>query len=219
MNFLTRFYDDLLQRVKGKPKGNFLKRFYHWMLHWAKTKYASWALFLDAFLDSSFLPIFPPDILLIILSMGHPERSLWFATICATGSTLGSLLGIGIGWFLWGHVHTFFFQYLFDEALFHKIEALYRTHAFWVVVGAGLTPLPHALFTIGAGACHVSFPLFLVATVIGRFARFFLVGSLFYFLGPRITRFIERNFSWLPIALAALIAGMYFLVNWLIAVI
>ncbi len=188
------------------------------MLHWAKTKYASYALFLNGFLDSSFLPILPPDIPLIILCMGRPERSFWFATVCAAGSSLGSLLGFAIGWLLWGQVHEFFFRYLISEAFFQKVEHLYQTHAFWVVVGAGLTPFPHAAFTIGAGACHVYLPVFILATLIGRFARFYLVGSLFYFLGPRITRFIERNFSWLPGALAALILGGYFLVKWLIAV-
>lgn len=197
---------------------NVLERFYRWMLHWAKTRYATRALFLDGVLDSSCLPIFPPDILLVILAMGHPEKSLWFATVAASGSVLGSLLGFGIGWFLWSHVHVFFFQYIFNEALFHKIELLYQAHAFWVVIGAGLTPLPHALFTIGAGACHVYFPLFLVATFLGRFARFYLLGSLFYFLGPRIRRFIERNFSWLPVALIAVMAGIYFLIKWLVSI-
>jgi len=52
----------------------YLRRLYTWVLHWAKTPYGLWALFVLAFAESSFFPI-PPDVLLIALVLGSARSS------------------------------------------------------------------------------------------------------------------------------------------------
>ena len=69
-----------------------------WVEAFAETPYGDVALFGIAFVESSFFPI-PPDILLIALCLGSPERSLWFAAICAVGSVLGGMAGYALGFF------------------------------------------------------------------------------------------------------------------------
>ena len=58
------------------------------MLHWADTRYGVPALFVLAFVESSFFPI-PPDVLLIALCMGAPKKSFKFEGWCALASVLG----------------------------------------------------------------------------------------------------------------------------------
>ena len=67
-----------------------------WVTHWASTPYGGWALFVIAFVESSFFPI-PPDALLIALCLVEPDRSFFFALICSVGSTLGGMFGYYIG--------------------------------------------------------------------------------------------------------------------------
>jgi len=67
-----------------------------WVMHWANTPYGGLALFVLAFCESSFFPI-PPDVLLIALCMANSPMSFWYALICSLGSTLGGMLGYGIG--------------------------------------------------------------------------------------------------------------------------
>jgi membrane protein YqaA with SNARE-associated domain len=46
-----------------------LRRLYDWVLSWAHHPHAQTALFVLAFVESSFFPI-PPDVLLIALALG-----------------------------------------------------------------------------------------------------------------------------------------------------
>ena len=57
-----------------------LRRLYDWVLHWAGTPYAGWALFLLSFAEASFFPI-PPDVLLIALCVAKPPKAFKYALI------------------------------------------------------------------------------------------------------------------------------------------
>ena len=70
------------------------------IIEWTEATFAplgAWGLFILAFIESSFFPI-PPDILLIILSLASPEKALFYALICTIGSVLGGMLGYGVGY-------------------------------------------------------------------------------------------------------------------------
>ncbi len=130
------------QLCGGGGARGWLKRLYHWVLHWAETPYGTPALFLLAVAESSFFPI-PPDVLLIALALGRPKKSFLFAAVCSIGSVLGGILGYCIGWFLWEQVHPFFVSYVFSQQVFDTVQDLYQTHAFWTVFTAGFTPIPY----------------------------------------------------------------------------
>ena len=66
----------------------------------------------------------------------------------------------------------------------------------------------YKVFTISAGAFKINLWVFIVASVVSRSARFFLVGGLIYFFGPRIQSFIDNYFNLLAVAfIVFLIAG------------
>lgn len=81
-----------------------MRQLYNWVLHWAETPYAVPALFLIAFAESSFFPI-PPDVLLIVLVLGIPKKAFKFATVCTIGSVLGGMFGYFIGYEFFGAVN------------------------------------------------------------------------------------------------------------------
>ena len=68
-------------------------------IEWTKRTflpYGELGLFLVAFMESSFFPV-PPDLLLIVLGLAAPEKALWFALIATVGSVLGAAFGYFIG--------------------------------------------------------------------------------------------------------------------------
>ena len=73
-----------------------LKKFYDWVLHWAETPYAVYALMIIAFAESSFFPI-PVDLLLIAMATSNPRRSLEYACLASLFSVLGGIGGYLIG--------------------------------------------------------------------------------------------------------------------------
>jgi len=201
-----------------------LRRLYDWVLHWAETPYGAPALFILSFVESSFFPI-PPDPLLIALVLGAQNRAFRFALNCALGSVLGALFGYAIGYYVWwseagvfSPVALFFFQHIpgFSVELFRHIQGLFDKWNFWIIFTAGFTPIPYKVFTVSGGAFDVNLPMFLIASVVSRGARFFLVAFLIWKFGPQIKGFIDRRFNKLAILFTVLLIGGFAVIKWLV---
>ena len=125
---------------------------------------------------------------------------------------MGGILGYGIGALVWLSVSGFFFDYvpgLTPEA-FANVQELYDRWGFWAVFGAGLTPIPYKVFTISAGVFAINFPVFVLASVLSRGLRFFLIAGLIYRYGEPIRRFIDRYFGLLTWVFALIfVLGFY----------
>ena len=192
-----------------------VRNLYDWVLSWAETPYGGVALFLLAVAESSFFPI-PPDVLLVALCVGKREHALRFAAICSAGSVIGGMIGYGIGWGAWGVVDQLFYDYIpgFTEAKFNSVGGLYEQYNFWVVFIAAFTPIPYKVITIAAGVFHISFPMFVVASLVGRAARFYLVAGLLYHYGEPIKGFIDKWFNLLVVAFTVLLIGGFALLKY-----
>lgn len=190
------------------------RRLYDWILHWAKTPYGTWALFLLAFAESSFFPI-PPDPLLIALAIARPKAALKFALICSVGSVLGGCVGYLIGWqFMAAIGDRIVSLYGLSEKVAY-IEAMYNQYDAWAVAIAGFTPIPYKVFTISAGAFKINFIVFVIASILSRSARFFLVGGLIRIFGKTIQAFIEKYFDILAITFTILLVGGFVAIKYL----
>ena len=200
---------------------NIVKRLYDWMLSWGDSRWGALALFLFAFAESSFFPI-PPDVLLIALCLGAVARSFRFAAICTAGSILGAMVGYAIGYFVWQNaageytaLAHFFFNHVFSVEAFEKVGALYDQYNFWIVFTAGFTPLPYKLFTISGGLFHINFVMFIIASIISRGLRFFLIAGLIWKFGAPIKVFIDKYFNLLAIAFTVLLIGSFVLIGYI----
>uniref|UniRef100_A0A832G7I6 DedA family protein n=1 Tax=Ignavibacterium album TaxID=591197 RepID=A0A832G7I6_9BACT len=201
-----------------------LRKLYDWVLHWAETPYGPIALFILAFAESSFFPI-PPDALLIALVLGATTKAFRFALNCTIASVLGALFGYTIGHFLWWtpsneftSIAMFFFNNIpgFTEKLFFDVQKMYDQYNFWIVFTAGFTPIPYKVITISAGAFNIDIIMFVIASVISRGARFFIVAFLIWKFGPQIRNFIDKYFNWLAIAFTVLLIGGFVVIKYAI---
>lgn len=202
----------------------FIRKIYDWVLHWAETPYGPAALFILAFAEASFFPV-PPDALLIALALGARSKSFKFALTCAAGSVVGALAGYAIGHFVWwgidnsfSSIALFFFDNIpgFTQELFYRVKGLYDEWNFWIIFTAGFTPIPYKVFTISGGAFEINLMMFVIASVISRSARFFLVAYLIWRFGPQIQNFIDKYFNLLAIIFTILLVGGFVLVKYLI---
>lgn len=198
---------------------NIVKRLYDWMLSWGESRWGGWALFFFALAESSFFPI-PPDVLLIALCLGVTSKSFRYAFICLSGSIIGAMIGYAIGFFLWQNtageysvLANWFFQHVFSEESFKSVGALYDQYNFWIVFTAGFTPLPYKLFTISGGLFHINFVMFILASIVSRGMRFFLIALLIWKYGKPIKGFIDKYFNLLAIAFTVLLIGAFFVVG------
>ncbi len=185
---------------------NFIKSCYDWTINWAKTKYAKWALFFISFAESSFFPV-PPDVLLIPMVIA--ERKKWFqiAFICSVGSVLGALLGYFIGYQFYELIGQKIVDLYNLQSAVDIVSTKYHEHAFIAIFTAAFTPIPFKVFTIVAGLVKISLMSLILASAIGRSARFFIVAILLRIFGEKIQYFIEKYFNMLTIIFVILLVG------------
>lgn len=205
--------DSVGEAIRARP--GVLRRLYDWVLSWAATPHGPAALAALAFAESSFFPV-PPDPLLIALCLGAPARSLRFAATATVASVVGAMVGYLIGFGAWSATGDFFFRYVpgITPAAFERVRSLYDAYDFWAVFVAGFTPIPYKVFTLSAGVFSISFPVFVLASVLSRGARFFLVAALIRRYGPPVKAFIDRYFNILTWVFAALLVGGFLLVRY-----
>lgn len=187
-------------------KPHLIRRLYDWVLHWAHTPYGTPALSLLATAESSFFPI-PPDPLLMALAMSRPERSLFYAFVCSLSSIIGGAIGYLIGWQLWSVISDFFFSHVpgFTHEVFNLVAQKYNDNAFLAVFTAAFTPIPYKVFTIAGGVFQINFLEFMLASVVGRSMRFFLVAGLIWKFGASIKATIDKYFDWVAVGFTALL--------------
>lgn len=194
---------------------------YDWVIKWSNSRYSLVALFLLALAEASFFPI-PPDVLLIALCMGAYYKWKRFALITSVGSILGGILGYLIGHFAFELIGERLISltasiagtspdYLLEQAQywFSEKEMYGMKVGAWAVGIAGFTPIPYKVFTIAAGFFDMPFIPFVLASVISRTLRFFVVGGLIGLLyrkyGEKIKTFIDKYFNLLAIAFVVLL--------------
>ncbi|PIN85526.1 MAG: hypothetical protein COV47_01690 [Candidatus Diapherotrites archaeon CG11_big_fil_rev_8_21_14_0_20_37_9] len=170
------------------------------LILWTKETFGSFGpagLFILAFAESSFFPV-PPDILIIAFSLAAPSQAFFFALIATIGSVLGALFG-------------YFLGQKFGEPLLLKfakkqqvehVQKLYKDLGFWAVVAAGFSPIPFKIFTILSGIMELEKKKFVIACIVSRAGRFFLVAGVIYFFGAEINTFLNQYFEILTLAIS-----------------
>ena len=207
--------------MRHKHRNTMIKRLYNWVLSWSDSRWGWLALFIIALFEASWFPL-PPDVLLIALCLGATKKSFRFATICLTGSILGAALGYCIGHFLWmtpagepTAIANFFYENIFSIESFNNVGNLYDKYNFWIVFTAGFTPLPFKLFTIAGGMFDINFVMFIIASIVSRGMRFFLIGWLIWRYGAPIKSFIDKYFNLLATLFTVILIGFTALAFWL----
>lgn len=191
---------------------NALYKSKEWMEGFANRPSALLAIFLIAFAESSFFPI-PPDVLLIAIAIAQPKVSFRAALWCSIGSVLGGVFGYGIGYFLMESVGYSIVNFYNAQDVWAKVVETYNGEVgMWFLAGAAFSPIPYKISTIAAGATNMDLLAFILISSIGRSARFFLVATIIYLVGPTAKVFIDKYFDKLSLAFVVLlILGFIFI--------
>ncbi|MDE9449065.1 DedA family protein [Aliiroseovarius sp. Z3] len=191
-----------------------IRRLYDWTMGLADTRHALWALAVVSFLESSVFPI-PPDVLMIPMIIARPSRAFVIATVALVSSVIGGAFGYFIGWGLYESVGQPVLEFYGKTAEFGHFAETYNQWGAWAVLIAGVTPFPYKVITILSGSTGLNFGIFMVASVIARGLRFFIVAALLWKFGAPIRDFIERRLGLMFILFVVILLGGFYLVKYL----
>lgn len=204
------------QKVRFYREGAaMLRRLYDWTLSLAARPQASRWLAAVSFIESSFFPI-PPDVMLMPMCMARREKSFHFAAIATAASVIGGVFGYAIGLFFFATIGQAIIDIYGLQDAFEATRQRFNDSGVWWVMIAGFTPLPFKVITIVSGVTQMPLVPFIIASIIGRSGRFFVVGALFWWFGAPIKTFIERWFNALAVLFVALLVGGFVAVKYLL---
>jgi len=131
--------------------------------------YGAVGLFSFSFCESIFWPI-PPDIFLAASQIFQFSKITAFIAVLA-----GSIFGATVAFFLGAKFGHRVAEKIFKKSQLLKIEKFLQKWEFLGVFIVSFTPLPFKVACWGAGIFELEFRRFLIAAILGRAARFFLV--------------------------------------------
>ncbi len=172
-------------------------------LEWSRHRLATRYLAVLGFAEASFFPV-PPDVMLAPMVLAERRRAWRLATITTLASAVGGIFGYLIGAYAFIAVEPWLHDLGYWPAYLQARE-WFAAWGVWVVFVAGFTPIPYKVFTITAGAVAMPFVPFVLASIIGRGARFFLVAGLILWGGERMQQSLRRHIDlvgWVCVALA-----------------
>ena len=169
-----------------------------------------------SFIESSFFPI-PADVMFVPMALADRKNAIKLATIATVTSVLGGIFSYFIGLYGYEALAKTMLESLGKIETFEYYRTAIKDDVvlLWgMLLSSGFTHLPPIkVVTILSGVAQISLPVFIISAVIGRGARFYLLGYLFYKYGDSVQEFIEKRLNILSIAFIIFVAILYFLLK------
>jgi membrane protein YqaA with SNARE-associated domain len=181
------------------------------VLDWSRHPKAPWYLGALSFAESSFFPI-PPDVMLAPMVLAEPKKAWFLAGLTTATSVLGGMAGFLIGVVALDAIVPLLKDMGYWD-VYMQARQWFEEWGFWAVLAAGFSPIPYKIFTIAAGAMAMFFPVFVVASLLGRGSRFFMVAGLMFWGGPKFEEHLRRYVDVIGWVVVVLIVGLYFLLR------
>ena len=189
-----------------------MRRGWEWFQARATSTHARAWLVALSFSESSFFLI-PPDVLLIAMLAARAGRWVYYATLTTLASVAGALFGYYLGALVFLPIAQPLITFYGLTEAFTHVGSLYEASTFWTVLTAAVTPIPFKVFVLAGGFFSVPLVPFLLASLVGRGARFFAVAWIAHHYGPTSADLILKHLDRFLIALVivgGLIAAVYF---------
>lgn len=167
---------------------------------------AEWMLALISFTESAFLPIIT-DPFLVMMTLAKRERWLRYSIIVSAASVAGGIAGYFIGMLFFDFIGARLVALYSLEEEFARTASLFNSGVFWVTLFGAVTPIPYKIFALVGGLLQVAFLPFVLASVVGRTARYILVSYITYRFGEYALQMFSRRLSYLTILLVIIVVA------------
>lgn len=192
-----------------------LRRLYDWTMSLAAGRHAPVALAAVSFAESSFFPI-PPDVMLIPMVIARRARAFFYAALATVSSVIGGMAGYAIGYFVFEAIGVPILNFYGKADDFAGFTQMFNEYGVWILIIKGMTPIPYKILTIAAGVAHMDFVAFILASIVARAMRFFIVATLLFFFGEPVRKFVEERLTLVTTIFVVLLIGGFVAVKFLL---
>lgn len=187
-------------------------RLFESAMHWSRHRHAPYYLAGLSMAEACVLPFPPPDVMLAPMSLAKPSHAWRYAGLTTVMSVIGGLVGYFIGVFFFELISPLLHEYGYWDKYLAAVSK-FREWGIWAVFIAGFSPIPYKIFTISAGALQLSLFPFVIASLLGRGARFFLVSALMVWGGTKMEKQLRQSVDLIGWIVVVIIGVLYFILR------
>lgn len=171
----------------------------------AAHRHAPWYLGFISAIESIFFPV-PTDVMLAPMALANPKAWWRLGLLATVTSVLGGVIGYGLGYFAIDAVMPWIERAGYDDT-YVRVQDLFREYGVWIMFVAAFTPIPFKVFTVAGGAAAMPLLPFVLASLVGRGIRFFLVAWVVAWGGPKVEPVFRRYIEIVGWIVAVVILG------------
>lgn len=179
-------------------------------LAWSRHRLAARYLGAVSFAEASFFPL-PTAVLLAPMALANRARAWYFAGLATVTSVAGGVFGYCLGAWLFEPLGAPIVAFYNAQDEFAAVQSWFGEYGAWLVLLAGVTPIPYKLVTLASGLLGLPLAWFIAASVAGRAVQFYAIAGALWWGGEAVDGFLRKwaePAGWAAVAVA--VAG-YFL--------
>jgi len=143
------------------------------------------------------------------MTLANREKAWFYAAITSLASITGGIVGYLLGYFAFDSLVQPLIEAAGYADRYLQVVDWFKEYGFWVVFLAGFSPIPYKVFTVSAGMLQMAILPFILASAVGRSARFFLVAGLIYWGGDKMEEKLREYIDILGWIVIALVIAVY----------
>ena len=175
----------------------------------SNTRFAMPFVFFIGYIEAIIFPI-PQEVFMVPMMLSERTKVFRIVFFSIFGSIIGGLTAYYLGLLFFDSlVLPIINFYNYSESFLYFKNQINEYGFIYVFIG-GFTPLPFKIITLSSGALNIPILNFLLAAILSRSIRFYLIGFLTYKYGNNVINIIDRKLNLITFIILLIVFLIYF---------
>ena len=175
----------------------------------SNTRFAMPFVFFIGYIEAIIFPI-PQEVFMVPMMLSERAKVFRIVFFSILGSIIGGLTAYYLGLLFFDSlVMPIINFYNYSESFLYFKNQINEYGFIYVFIG-GFTPLPFKIITLSSGALNIPILNFLLAAILSRSIRFYMIGFLTYKYGNNVINIIDRKLNLITFIILLIIFLIYF---------
>ena len=175
----------------------------------SNTRFAMPFVFFIGYIEAIVFPI-PQEVFMVPMMLSERTKVFRIVFFSIFGSIIGCLTAYYLGLLFFDSlVLPIINFYNYSESFLYFKNQINEYGFIYVFIG-GFTPLPFKIITLSSGALNIPILNFLLAAILSRSIRFYMIGFLTYKYGNNVINIIDRKLNLITFIILLIVFLIYF---------
>ncbi len=175
----------------------------------SNTRFAMPFVFFIGYIEAIVFPI-PQEVFMVPMMLSERTKVFKIVFFSIFGSIIGGLTAYYLGLLFFDSlVLPIINFYNYSESFLYFKNQINEYGFIYVFIG-GFTPLPFKIITLSSGALNIPILNFLLAAILSRSIRFYMIGFLTYKYGNNVINIIDRKLNLITFIILLIVFLIYF---------